>query len=305
MTTTAKALKGRVLLVGQDRTLLNDLSDMLESTEDYLTVKSGSFEDALSEILLGEFQMVVAETRLPDLSGMDLLAVVGGLRPGTPVIMVDDELSAKSAVTAMRLGACDYLHKPINMQFVMMQIERQIDLYKRTQKEEKDKTPAGEQPRIPVRDRQRQINPATRPATLLLNRTQFERINNELATLFGHIRAHFVGLIDGDGNLAGASGALEDYDLVLLTRALSVEHPATDTLARILDENQFHAVYLEGNRSGVYVVEIQDPYLMSLAVICSADVKPGMVWLYTKRTADTIASFLKESANAPAVPVAS
>ncbi len=304
MTTNAKSLKGRVLLVGQDKKLLHDLSDMLESTEDYLTVKSSSFEDALSEILLGEFQMVVTETRLPDLSGMDLLAVVGGLRPGTPVIMIDDELSAKSAVAAMRLGACDYLHKPINMQFVMMQIERQIDLYKRTQQDQ-EKPQAGDQPKIPIRDRQRQINPATRPATLLLNRQQFERINNELATLFGHIRAHFVGLIDGDGNLAGASGALEDYDLVLLTRALSVEHPATDTLARILDENQFNAVYLEGNRSGVYVVEIQDPYLMSLAVICSTDVKPGMVWLYTKRTADTIASFLKESANAPAVPAAS
>ncbi len=304
MTTNAKSLKGRVLLVGQDKKLLQDLSDMLESTEDYLTVKASTFEDALSEILLGEFQMVVTETRLPDLSGMDLLAVVGGLRPGTPVIMIDDELSAKSAVAAMRLGACDYLHKPINMQFVMMQIERQIDLYKRTQQDQ-EKPQSGDQPKIPIRDRQRQINPATRPATLLLNRQQFERINNELATLFGHIRAHFVGLIDGDGNLAGASGALEDYDLVLLTRALSVEHPATDTLARILDENQFNAVYLEGNRSGVYVVEIQDPYLMSLAVICSTDVKPGMVWLYTKRTADTIASFLKESANAPAVPAAS
>jgi hypothetical protein len=43
---------------------------------------------------------------------------------------------------------------------------------------------------------------------------------------------------------------------------------------------------------------------MSLAVICSTEVKPGMVWLYTKRTAETIAAFLKETTPAsPPSPV--
>ncbi len=281
--------KGRILIVGQDLDLLSQLTQILES--DYLTVQSTTFEDALSEILLGEFNMVVTETKLPDLSGMDLLAVVGGLRPGTPVMIIDDDLSAKSAVAAMRLGACDYLHKPINMQFIMMQIERQVEASRNRQPEQISQVKAEKV--TPSRSRERQINRATRPATLLLNREQFEKINLELNTLLGHIRAHFVGLIDSEGNLAGASGTLEDYDLVLLTRALSIDHTATDTLAQILEENQFHAAYLEGKYSGVYIVELREPYMLSLAVICSTDVKPGMVWLYTKRTATSIADFLK------------
>ncbi len=295
----SKTTKGRILIVGHDQELLTHLSDVLEG--EYLPVKAHSFEDALSEILLGEFDMVITETRLPDLSGMDLLTVVGGLRPGTPVMIIDDDLSAKSAVSAMRLGACDYLHKPVNLQLLLVQVERQIEQARKRHPVasvtlvEKKKTTLS-------RNRERQISRATRPATLLLNRDQFDQINLELSTLLGHIKAHFVGIIDSEGNLAGAAGTLEDYDLVLLTRALSIDHTATDTLARILEENQFHAAYLEGEYSGVYIVEVREPFLMSLAVICSTEVKPGMVWLYTKRAAENIANFLKKTSSAAEQP---
>ena len=290
--------KGRILLVAVDRDLIFQLTDVLMG--EYLTVTSNSFEDALSEILLGEFQMIITETKLPDLSGMDLLAVVNRLRPGTPVMVIDDDLTAKAAVSAMRLGACDYMHKPVNLQLLLMQVNRQIEAAKHrtvVPANANNSTPAEAEsatPSLPTLIRPRSLDSTERPATLLLNREQFQQINLQLTTLLNHIRAHFVGLIDADGNLAGASGTLEDYDLVLLTRALSIDHAATNSLARMLDENQFQAAYLEGTSSGVYIVELRDPYVLSLAVICSTEVKPGMVWLYTKRTAESIATALKE-----------
>ncbi|PJF42532.1 MAG: hypothetical protein CUN55_09905 [Phototrophicales bacterium] len=286
--------KKRILIVGRDRDLMTQLEDLLSS--DYLTVQSLSFEDALSEILLGEFQLIITETKLPDLSGMDLLSVVGGLRPGTPVMLIDDQLSAKNAIAAMRLGACDYLHKPINLQLLLMQIERQFDLQRRTQvaTASLQSSTASQTETLSI-SKTANTSSTERPATLLLTRQQFQHINMELTTLLNHIRAHFVGLIDAEGNLAGAAGTLEDYDLVLLTRALSIDHTATSSLARMLDEGQFQAAYLEGVSSGVYIIEIREPYMMSLAIICSTEVKPGMVWLYAKRTAENIANFLANS----------
>jgi ActR/RegA family two-component response regulator/predicted regulator of Ras-like GTPase activity (Roadblock/LC7/MglB family) len=277
-------MKDRILIVAKDEEFKTRLADMLEATGEYLAVCASTFEEALSEILLATFTLVVTETELPDLSGMDLLAVIGGLRPGTGVMMIDDDLSAKSAVAAIRLGACDYLHKPINMHMTKQ---------KKTTEEIKREPPP------PPRQRERQLNPATRAAALLLGREQFTLINQELQRLLGHIKAHFVGLVDADGNLAGAAGTLEEYDLVLLTRALSIDHTATSTLASILEESQFHSTYLEGEHNGVYIVEIEKPYLLSLAVICSVDVKPGMVWLYSKRSAETISQVLKSSSQPP------
>jgi len=284
MTDLDQKRRNRVLIVAKDEDLREALVDTLENAGGYLTSQAGSFEEALSEILLSEFALIVTETELPDLSGMDLLAVVGGLRPGVSVMMIDDDLSAKSAVAAFRLGAVDYLYKPVNLEFILMQIERELEA-----KRASEAPVVPEQPkRQSARDRERRLNPGTRAAALVLGRAQFKRITMELNRLRSHVRANFVGLVDTDGNMIGAAGTLEDYDLTLLTRALAIDHDATKSLATILDENRFHSTYFEGEHSGVYIIEFGQPYLVSLAVICPVDVKPGMVWLYSKRTAAVV-----------------
>jgi DNA-binding response OmpR family regulator len=293
----------RILIVAKDEDLRSVLTDTLESVGGYSVNQAGTFEDALAEILLTDFDLVVTEAELPDLSGMDLLAVVGGLRPKARVIVIDDDLSAKSAVAVYRLGAVDYLYKPLNMTFVLMQIERQLEL-RRADLHPMEPT---EQPKNQkeIGDRAKRLDPRTRPAALVLGRQQFKRINWELSRLLGHVKARFVGLVDAEGNMVGAAGTLEDYDLQLLTQALSIDHSAQRSLASILDETKFHSTYFEGANNGVYIIEFGSPYTVSLAVICSTDVKPGMVWLYGKRTANIIDEILKsipQPKNVPQLP---
>ncbi|GAB4523251.1 MAG: hypothetical protein OHK0046_36720 [Anaerolineae bacterium] len=298
MTNTRR--KERILIVAKDPILRSDLTDTLELAGGYTTHQASSFEEALSEILLVDFDLIVTEAELPDLSGMDLLAVVGGLRPSSRVIVIDDDLSAKSAVAVFRLGAVDYLYKPLNMTFVLMQVERQLEMKRfearRVEQEEPPK------PEI-NRDRAKRLDPRTRPAALVLTRQQFKRINTELDRLLGHVRAGFVGLVDADGNMVGAAGTVEDYDLQLLTQALSIDHKAQYSLANILDETKFHSTYFEGNNIGVYIIEFGSPYSVSLAVICRTDVKPGMVWLYSKRTAALIDEILQSIPQPKGFPV--
>lgn len=283
--------KERILVVAKDEELRAQLTDTLEVAGGFATHQASNFEEALSEILLTNFDLIVTEAELPDLSGMDLLAVVGGLRPNASVIVIDDDLSAKSAVAVFRLGAVDYLYKPLNMTFVLMQIERQLEV----KRFEKNRQEQEEQPKAvePARDRARRLDPRTRPAALVLGRQHFKAINLELNALLNHVRASFVGLVDVDGNMVGAAGTLDDYDLQLLTRALSIDHNAQNSLASILSEAKFHSTYFEGASNGVYIIEFGIPYIVSLAVICGSEVKPGMVWLYSKRTAALIDSILQ------------
>ncbi len=281
----------RILIVAKDETLRSQLNDTLEMVGNYFTVVATTFEEALSEILLADFDLIITEAELPDLSGMDLLAVVGGLRPGARVIIIDDDLSAKSAVAVFRLGAVDYLYKPLNMSFFLMQVERQLEIKRALSAKAEEPV----QPKKPAaaRDRAKRLDPRTRPAALVLGRNQFTKINMELTRLLQHVRAVFVGLIDHDGNMVGAAGTLDDYDLQILTAALSIDHAAQQSLADLLDEAKFHSTYFEGNNNGVYIVEFGEAYTVSLAVICKSDVKAGMVWLYTKRTAENIGDILK------------
>lgn len=291
MSTPDTRRQEHILIVAKDEELRTSLTDTLESMGGYTVNQAGSFEDALTEILLTDFDLIVTEAELPDLSGMDLLAVVGGLRPKARVIVIDDDLSAKSAVAVYRLGAVDYLYKPLNMTFVLMQIERQLEIRRaETRLVEHIEPPKIQKETV---DRARRLDPRTRPAALVLGRQQFKRINWELSRLLGHVKARFVGLVDSDGNMVGAAGTLEDYDLQLLTQALSIDHSAQRSLASILEETKFHSTYFEGDNNGVYIIEFSAPYTVSLAVICDTDVKPGMVWLYSKRTANLIDEILK------------
>jgi DNA-binding response OmpR family regulator len=284
--------KERILVVAKDEDLRHQLVETLEQAGGYTTVESSNFEEALSEILLAEFDLIITEAELPDLSGMDLLAVVGGLRPGARVIVIDDDLSARSAVAVFRLGAVDYLYKPVNLTFVLMQVERQLE-QKRMERALKEQETRRQKAPAPPRDRSRRLDPRTRPAALVLGRSQFKRIEGELQRLLGHVKASFVGLIDTDGNMVGAAGTLDDYDLQVLTRALSIDHDAQKSLANLLEENKFHSTYFEGNENGVYLIEFGDDIIVSLAVIVGHQVKPGMVWLYSKRTAAIINEILK------------
>lgn len=288
---TKSGQKERILIVAKDELLREQLVETLEEAGGLETVQAINFEEALSEILLTEFDLIVTEAELPDLSGMDLLAVVGGLRPGARVIVIDDDLSAKSAVAVFRLGAVDYLYKPLNMSFVLMQIERQLEIKRSGANRKETEEPA--RASNVQRDRAKRLDPTTRPAALILGRSQFKRINEQLQLLLSSVKAVFVGLIDTDGNMVGGAGTLDDYDLQILTQALSIDHSAQKSLASLLDETKFHSTYFEGDRNGVYIIEFGAPIIVSLAVICSTTEKPGMVWLYSKRTANIINEILK------------
>jgi DNA-binding response OmpR family regulator len=280
-----------ILIVGKDELLRERLVDLLENGGGYRTIQTVTFGESLEAILIHPFSLVIIQVQLPDLSGIDLLAAVGALCPGLPVILIDDTLSAKSAVAAFRLGAVDYLSKPINYDFLLMRVDWELKLAKAPQ------APAP-QPAVPRKhytpqDRERRLNPETRSAALLVKRTQFLRIAAELQNLQNHVQAKFVGLVDSDENLIGAAGTLENCDLAWLNKALTVDHSAAQRLLDALGETSFHSTYFEGSHHSVYITQFGQPHLVSLIVICPSDVKPGSAWFYSKQAAIVIDRILK------------
>lgn len=285
--------KEHMLVVASDEQLSKDVRDTLHDAGGYHVTTATTFEDALSEILLTDFDLIITQAELPDLSGMDLLAVIGGLRPNAHVIIIDDDLSPKSALAVYRLGAVDYLYQPLNLSFLLMQIERHLEVIRQRRLAGVQQNGTKDSKNSTLESRARRLDPTTRSAALVLEREQFDNINIELRRLLNHVKASFVGLVDAEGNMVGAAGTLEAYDLQLLSSALNIDHDKQESLAKILEENKFHSTYFEGEKSGVYIIEFGAPYIVSLAVICESDVKPGMVWLYSKRAANIIDGILQ------------
>jgi DNA-binding response OmpR family regulator len=67
---------------------------------------------ALDKCREGEFDLLVADLRLPDMDGMDVVQHVREKRPSTNVVIITGYPSVSSAVQAVRMGVSDYLRKP-------------------------------------------------------------------------------------------------------------------------------------------------------------------------------------------------
>ncbi len=276
-----EAEQPRILVVTRDMTTVEILINTLETAGGYQVSTASNFQEALDLILTRKFAMALVDVKLPDLSGIDLLTAAGVLRSAIPTILIDDTLSLKSAVAALRIGALDYLSKPVNLDFVLMRIDRELQQMR--------SAAAGK----PSPDNGAAAQP---PSTALrISQEQFRQIDHELHTLYVGINAQFIGLVDAAHNLVGASGKLANCDLLLLTRALGSGGESARPLLDILGESPFYSTYFEGSDNGVYIINFGNPDAVSLIVICSVKAKRGVVWLYSKRAADAIDHILRTS----------
>ena len=101
----------QVLLVDDELTLGKGLEKILHNegyTVDYATTGKG----ALDYFGQKPYDLLVADLRLPDIDGLDVVREAKGKHPELQVIIITGYGSVPSAVNAMKLGAFDYLSKP-------------------------------------------------------------------------------------------------------------------------------------------------------------------------------------------------
>lgn len=70
--------------------------------------------------------LILSDLRLPDKDGIDLLKWLGTVNLELPLIMMTSYANIQSAVQAMKLGACDYIPKPINPEELLKKIDEAL-----------------------------------------------------------------------------------------------------------------------------------------------------------------------------------
>ncbi|RKX78468.1 MAG: hypothetical protein DRP87_06280 [Spirochaetes bacterium] len=117
--------KHRILIVDDDETALELLKDLLTG-DGYIVESALTVQEANELLKQSSFRVLIADLKMPDQSGMELLKHVVRHYPETQVIMLTAHGTIESAVEALKKGAFDYLTKPVRMDELRIAIEKAI-----------------------------------------------------------------------------------------------------------------------------------------------------------------------------------
>lgn len=131
-----------ILVVDDDYASRLMLKKALEQ-DNYVVTLCSSGNDALTLLQNQQFDMVLTDLIMQGISGIDLLERVRDLDKDIATILLTGHASIETAVQAVRLGASDYLLKPINLEELQIRVRRafeRLDLEKRLYEAERKLT---------------------------------------------------------------------------------------------------------------------------------------------------------------------
>ena len=97
-------------------------------------LRAGSVREALERLPGFAPDLVITDLRLPDGNGLELMKKWRMERPEMPIILITAHGAIDSAITALRLGAFDYLQKPFDMKDLIAAVHRAAEAAKLRQK---------------------------------------------------------------------------------------------------------------------------------------------------------------------------
>lgn len=115
-----------ILVVDDEAGIRNLLKKNLMSWN-YRVISAENGRRALPLIQSDSPDLVLTDLFMPEADGFEVLRCASDKSPILPVVVMSGQGQMKDAVQALRLGAWDYIYKPINMSFLRLTIERSLE----------------------------------------------------------------------------------------------------------------------------------------------------------------------------------
>ena len=116
---------GVILIIDDEETLSYFLKESLRQEYEVLLAPTG--RRGLEEFENNPVDLVLLDLKLPDLDGLDILRYIRAGESKIPVIVLTGHAEVASAVEAMRLGAYDYLEKPLDVGVLKERIAQALE----------------------------------------------------------------------------------------------------------------------------------------------------------------------------------
>ncbi|MCD6153548.1 MAG: sigma-54-dependent Fis family transcriptional regulator [Syntrophobacterales bacterium] len=117
--------KAKILIAEDDDLSRKNLAELLsEYGYDVQAVRNG--KEAMETFPCDKYDLVITDLKMPHVDGLQFLEFVKEVNPENIVIVVTGYASVESAVEAMKLGAFDYMMKPLKDDIVQLTVQRAL-----------------------------------------------------------------------------------------------------------------------------------------------------------------------------------
>ena len=118
--------KRRVLVIDDEKAIRETLAAVL-ADEGYAVVATESGEEGLKRLREENFDLAFLDVWLRDRDGLSVLEAADGRLSEIPVVMISGHANVETAVKAVRLGAYDFLEKPLSLERVVLTAQKAIE----------------------------------------------------------------------------------------------------------------------------------------------------------------------------------
>jgi DNA-binding NtrC family response regulator len=120
----------KILVVDDDKTQQHTLKNLISKKLGYEALEAENGHECLSFLTKEEQlpQLIILDLYMPVMDGMEVLELIGQQYPDLPVIVLTSNSKVDSAVQAMKLGAVDFLIKPIKPERVILSIQNALKI---------------------------------------------------------------------------------------------------------------------------------------------------------------------------------
>lgn len=119
----------KILVVDDEQTICESLQ-MFLSEKGHAVQTVGSATEALTDCELMEPDVVILDIRLPDRSGLEVLEILNTAPNPPKIIMITAYHDMETTIQAMKNGAYDYIHKPLDVDEIESAVERALHVLK-------------------------------------------------------------------------------------------------------------------------------------------------------------------------------
>jgi DNA-binding NtrC family response regulator len=120
-----EAMPGNILIVDDEQSMCDFMEIMLKKEGYRVDISANGF-DAIQKAATQNYDLIIADLMMPEMSGLELLRKIKKNRPSQDFIVMTAFASVDSAIQAMKEGALDYITKPFKVDEIKLVIEKSV-----------------------------------------------------------------------------------------------------------------------------------------------------------------------------------